>query len=179
MKKCRVLFVVMILVISLLGCSRQDGVYTVTVNGTDFFVDPVEMTVTEGENVYRYSFSGDSSDYRVTIQFPDGSSYWYSQSDGSGIGGWSEDYREDNYVSGDTLVNMITQKAPNKANSGRILGGILLVALGVFDLVFPRVSWYLGYGWRYKNAEPSDAALIFARIAGGIVAVLGIVLFVS
>ena len=57
MKKCMVLFVVMIFVISLLGCSRQDGVYTVTVNGTDFFVDPVEMTVTEGENVYRYSFS--------------------------------------------------------------------------------------------------------------------------
>ena len=179
MKKCMVLFVVMIIVISLLGCSRQDGVYTVTVNGTDFFVDPVEMTVTEGENVYRYSFSGDSSDYRVTIQFPDGSSYWYSQSNGMGQGGWSQDYREGTYASGNTLVNVITKNVPKKADPGRFWGGILLVALGVFDVIFPKVSWYLGYGWRYKNAEPSDGALFFARMAGGIAAALGILLLVS
>ena len=56
------------------------------------------------------------------------------------------------------------------------LGGLLLIALGLIDLIVPKVSWYLGYGWRYKDAEPSDAALVFARMGGAIAIAIGIAL---
>ena len=61
------------------------------------------------------------------------------------------------------------------ANVGGILCGLLLIAVGILNLVAPEALWYLGYGWRYKDAEPSEAAISFGRISGAIVIVIGIV----
>lgn len=47
-------------------------------------------------------------------------------------------------------------------------------AVGLFDLLAPRVSWYLGYGRWFKEAEPPDAALALGRIGGGITLLAGI-----
>lgn len=95
-----------------------------------------------------------------------------------GQGGWSEDYVEGTYVSGNILVDIVQEEAPRKANPGKIIGAIILIDLGFMDIIFPRISWYLGYGWRYENAEPSNVALIFARIGGFVALVIGIVLLV-
>ncbi|HEY2839858.1 MAG TPA: DUF6199 family natural product biosynthesis protein [Pirellulales bacterium] len=52
----------------------------------------------------------------------------------------------------------------------------LILSLGLIacllSVISPRTVWYLRYGWRYKNAEPSDLSLVVTRISG----VLGIVL---
>ena len=48
---------------------------------------------------------------------------------------------------------------------------ILLILVGIFNIALPDVAWYLQYGWRYKDAEPSDAALVFNRI-GGVAAII-------
>ena len=56
---------------------------------------------------------------------------------------------------------------------------ILFVILGVVGLFFPRFTWYMGIGWQFKNAEPSTAALISARIGGIISIVAGIFLLTS
>ena len=54
--------------------------------------------------------------------------------------------------------------------------GVIAIILGIISLVSPETAWYLSYGWRYKNAEPSDVALIMERIGGGVGILLGIVI---
>lgn len=179
MKRMWIVLVVLLLSVSLVGCAKQETTYSVNKYGIEFLVDSVQKTISDGENTYYYEFSGDSSSFNVTITFPDGSSYWFNQSGTTGLGGWSEDYVAGTYVSGDTLVDVVREKAPKSTNPGKIFGALVLIALGIFDVAFPRASWYLGYGWRYKDAEPSDAALIFARVGGVIVIVVGIILMLS
>ncbi len=41
-----------------------------------------------------------------------------------------------------------------------------------------RTVWYLSYGWRYKDAQPSDAALVIGRISGIAALVIGIVMLI-
>lgn len=168
----------LLLSIFLFGCAERETTFSISRNGIDFQVDRVEKTISEGNNTYHYAFSGDTSSSNVTITYPDGASYWYSQSGTMGQGGWSEDYVEGTYVSGNILVDIVQEIAPRKAEPGKMIGAIILIALGLTDILFPRILWYLGYGWRYKNAEPSDAALIFSRIGGFAVFVIGIVLLI-
>lgn len=179
MKRYGIILMVLLLTMAMIGCAARETTYTVTRNGIEFAVDSTQKTISQGDHVYHYTFSGDTSSFKVTITYPDGSSYWCNQSDSSGQSGWSNDYREDKYVSGDTLVEVLREKAPRQTNSGKVVGGLLLMGLGLFDCIVPQVSWYLGYGWRYKNAEPSDAALVFARIGGGIAVIAGIVLLLT
>lgn len=54
--------------------------------------------------------------------------------------------------------------------------GFLLILIGLFNLITPETSWYLKYGWRYKDAEPSEAAIVFGRIGGVVAILIGIVL---
>jgi hypothetical protein len=61
-----------------------------------------------------------------------------------------------------------------QSNVGKVLIGLILIAFGIFELVAPETSWYLFRGWAYKNLEPSDAALIVARVGGGIAVFIGI-----
>ncbi|QMV42042.1 DUF6199 family natural product biosynthesis protein [Cohnella cholangitidis] len=56
---------------------------------------------------------------------------------------------------------------------------ILFIILGAIGVFFPRVSWYMGVGWQFKNAEPSTAALISARIGGILAIIVGIFLLAS
>lgn len=179
MKRVWAFLVVLLLVCSFFGCAKQETSFTVTKNGTQYHVNTQEMTVSDGFNTYPYEFSGDASSFRITIIYPNGASYWYSQSGGMGQGGWSEAYDETAYVSGDILVDVVREIAAERANPGRIAAGLFLTILGILDTAFPKLSWYLGYGWRYKNAEPSDAALIFSRVGGVIAIVIGIVFLLS
>ena len=179
MKRLGIILIVLILSIALIGCAEQQTTYTVNKNGMELRVDIAQKTISDGNHIYHYEFSGDSSSFSVTITYPNGSSYWYNQSDGGGVAGWSGDYVEGTYVSGDALVEVVREKAPKKMNPGKIVGGLMLMALGLIDVIAPKVSWYFGYGWRYKNAEPSDIALTFARIAGGIAVGVGVVLLLT
>ena len=36
--------------------------------------------------------------------------------------------------------------------------GLLFIVIGLINAISPATGWYLSYGWRYKDAEPSDAA---------------------
>lgn len=39
---------------------------------------------------------------------------------------------------------------------------------GAAMLVFPRVFWFLSHGMFFRDSEPSDLALIFYRVLGGV-----------
>lgn len=54
----------------------------------------------------------------------------------------------------------------------------LLIVMGIFQLVSPQTAWYLSYGWRYKDAEPSDIALVMERVGGVVAIIVGIIILI-
>lgn len=185
MKKIFIAILCMLLVMSLCACdSYEPSAYKIHRNGTDYVVDRVSQKISDGTHTYRYSISGDSDSYSIGITYPDGSTYsWSVRSSGSGAsygyGGWSSDYDASRYVSGETLCDILEAEVPEKKEQKNILLILGLLALGIFNTVSPHTAWYLEYGWRYKDAEPSDLALSCNRFGGvAAIAVAVIMMFV-
>lgn len=184
MKKLFAAILCVLLGLSLFACTAsQPSVYRAQRDGKEYVVDTVSKKISDGTHTYHYSLDGDSGGYSIEITYPDGSTYWWrTQSSGSivtGHGGWSNDYDENRYVSGDTLCDILEETLPEKKEPRNILLILLLLAIGIFNAVSPHTAWYLENGWRFKNAEPSDLALGMTRLAGIVfIAVAIITIFV-
>ena len=139
-----------------------------------YTVDREAGTITHGEDVYTYAVTGSGSP-RITITYPNGATYFWQWSGSAGHGGWSDDYDPERYADGDTLMELVNFQPPRES-SGNPLLGLLVIAAGIFNLAVPRTAWYLSYGWRYRNAEPSDAALVLGRVGGGAAVLIGLAL---
>lgn len=50
----------------------------------------------------------------------------------------------------------------------------LLILAGLFNVIFPRAAWFLEIGWKIKDSEPSEGALILHRVIGVILCIVGI-----
>lgn len=49
----------------------------------------------------------------------------------------------------------------------------LFILVAILNIIFPRISWYMRYGWAIKgNVEPSDAYLLMTRISSIIVLIV-------
>ena len=179
MRKIAAFFVMIFLMLSLCACSSSgssEKVYTYEKNGKSFTVDTENTTISDGTNVYHYTFSGDSSNYQINIVYPDGSSYWERMENGGGFGGWSDEYSENRFVPGDVLCEIVADHIPRPASSKNVLVIILLLGGGAFELLSPRTAWYLEYGWRYKDAQPSEMALWLNRAGGVLLLFIAVVL---
>lgn len=166
----------LLLLLFLAACGSEkkpSTVYEVEYQGKVFTVDQEQQTISVDGYVCQFEVSrrGESVEFDVT--YPDGSTYWWSESGYGGSGGWSDDYDPDKYVAGDVLWDVLGLSVPTKSDgSGRYIGlGLILILLGAVHAIRPQTMWYLSYGWRFKDAEPSDLAL-FAERAGGIVAIV-------
>ncbi len=53
----------------------------------------------------------------------------------------------------------------------------IIIISSLVAVFSPRTAWYFQEGWKYKNVEPSDGALIVVRI-GGVVGVIGGIVFI-
>ncbi|MBU5625961.1 hypothetical protein KQI82_03280 [Oscillibacter sp. MSJ-2] len=168
------LFPLLALLLALLcacGSLTPSTTYEVSRDGWDFVVDTEQQTITCGGDVFQYTADGRS----VEITYPDGSTYFRTYDNMGWHGGWSDGYSEDRYIPGDTLVELISGGAeqPEKSSGNSPFIGLLLLAIGGFNAISPQTSWYLSYGWRFKDAEPSDAALVLGRCGGVLAAVIG------
>lgn len=161
------------LLLTACGSGENSNVYEVEHNGKVFTVDQVNQTITVDGYICSFEVSGGRNHMEFNVTYPDGSTYWWSQGGGVGQGGWSEAYDPDRYVAGDVLWDVLSMdRRADENDSGKYIGpGIFLILLGAVNVAGPHMMWYLGYGWRYKNAEPSDMALIAER-AGGIIAIV-------
>ena len=183
MRKVIISICAVMIIISLCSCvSSVETTYTVTRNGTEFIVDTENSTIFDGTNTYTYAMTGNATEYNVEIIYPDGSKYWWKTQRNSngctGFGGWSDDYDEDRYMDGNTLYEVLNSSAPQKTNfSNNILLSLVLIVAGTFGILKPEAVWYLEHGWRYKNAGPSDLALVMNRIGGVILVIAAIVSF--
>ena len=184
MKKISMLLLCMLLV-TLCACgSFEETTYSARRDGVSYLVDRENQTISDGTHTYRYVLTGDSDGYSVRITYPNGSSYWWeTRKSGGGImtgyGGWSDDYDEERYAKGDVLCDILEASVPEKTEPKNILIVLLLLAAGIFNAAAPHTAWYLEYGWRYKDAEPSDLALAATRFGGvAAIAVAVIMIFV-
>lgn len=57
--------------------------------------------------------------------------------------------------------------------TGVIIWIAVFIIAGILTAIFPEYAWYLSRGIWYKDSEPTDFALIFTRIGGVIIAVIG------
>lgn len=175
MRQIAALGLALLLALALCACS-DSGPYTVTRNGRDYEIDKAAGTISDGRYTYQFALTGNASQYDLEITYPDGSTYWWTQEDSSmGHGGWSDGYGEGNYAQGDDLRDALLAKAP-RARAGHPVLGLILLAAGLFCAAAPRAVWELQYGWRFKDAEPSDLALAMNRICGIAAAVIAVIL---
>lgn len=176
MKHHRILILLLLTAALLCGCLREPSLsYTVTHDGKTFTVDTQNRTISDGEYEYAYSLTGS----RVKITYPNGSTYtWNHEGAGVGSGGGSEDYSPEAYVDGSTLVEVLSPDS-GSGSGGRIALGLLLSALGLWQILAPRSVWFLTNGWRFKAAEPSDLALGLYRAGGAVCIFAGIIALLS
>lgn len=175
MKRYAILVIVFFLALSLCACSpSQESYTTYTVqNGeTVYTVDTENCTISDGTNVYRYEGTIRS----VNITYPDGSTYWWHTENTFSYGGWSDDYDPDRYVAGDVLRDVLRGSAPAERSSKNGPLIFLLLAVGILNTVSPSMAWYLQYGWRFKDAEPSDMALGLNRVGGIAALVIAVIM---
>ena len=51
--------------------------------------------------------------------------------------------------------------------------GLLLIVIGLLNLCKPEEMWYLSRGWQFKDAEPSEDAILWCRVGGAIAIIIG------
>ena len=174
----RVLAMLLFLLVELEVCACSGGeepVYT----KAGYTVDTEAQTITKGEDVYTYSIKTGTNLVEITITYPNGAQYVWTSGASGGHGALYAGLTEDTgqYPDGSTLVRLLPTFEPQRNSLGfSIFCSILLAGVGIFNLVSPRTAWYLSYGWRFRDAEPSEAALLLGRAGGGFLIFLALVL---
>ena len=174
MKRPIFLMLCLLAAILLTACGgRRESASTYEKDG--YTVDREAGTITHGEDVYTFTVSGGGSSSSIRITYPNGATYFWEWSGNGGHGGWSDDYDPVRYADGDFLRDLLDFQAPAQEEEISPLLIVLLLAVGGFNLAAPRASWYLTYGWRYKDAEPSGVALVLNRVVGALAVLLAVV----
>ena len=174
----RMLCLALVLLLSLCACSSEDRPeQEIEYKGSLYTINMEDGTITSGGQVYRYEQSPGSG----TFTYPDGSTCWWSRRDDGELWGCSDDHDPEagGYVDGYTLLDVLEAAEPQgtgDTNGGQLLAGLLFLAIGAFNAVSPIRVWELSHGWRFKNAEPSDAVVTVYRIAGIAACIIGVLL---
>lgn len=192
MKRTMAIFALILAAAMLLaGCKKEPlpAVYTVYSYGAPYTIDTEGRTISDGTYTYGYEYAASGSS--VSFTYPDGNVYsaGIQSANSSGAGGLSAgsvsaDY---DYSSGytDPLSLCYALTSPRETERAASSGSnhpfvaLLLCGVGIFNLAAPKASWYLSYGWRFKDAEPSDAYMALARIGGGIAVVIGVIMLIA
>lgn len=179
MKKSIKLLLTIFLSISLCACSSTDtsATYSTTINNTEFTVDANKGTIFDGENTYHFIRQNDEAGTTTfKITYPDNSTYWQDVS--FDYNGHSDDYDENRYVKGETLCEVLSYHAPAQDNPKNFPLIFFLFIVGAIYSIVPQIPWQLKYGWRFKNAKPSDTALTVRRCLGIFALVIAIILII-
>lgn len=61
----------------------------------------------------------------------------------------------------------------------KTLLGFVLLFIGGLCAINPETAWQWEIGWKVRDAEPSDAYLLYIRISGIVESIIGLVLIFS
>lgn len=179
MKKVCVLVLGILLLLSLCACtqSQADQTYSVEKNRRTFTVDLAAQTISDGYEIYHYTFSGNTDEYQFTVTYQDGSTWSWSKKGNIQSGGGSDDYNDGILANGAFLRDLVLEGTPSAPPTGSIAPALLLIAFGAVEVLYPRAFWFVSIGWRIKDAQPSKLALLFHQIMGAVAVIMGIILF--
>ena len=179
------LMVLCILFLSGCGSTAPKEPYEGYYNGSTYVVDEANCTVTMDGNTYTYTLSvTPRQGAELKLTYPDGT--WSSSSGRVGkygisiTGTDSLGFEHGRYLSCDALWRALDVDERIEGNAGGVgymLLGVVLALVGFFQFCSPETVWTFNWGWRFKNAEPSDLALSMGRLGGALTIVLGIILF--
>ena len=144
---------------------------TVEWEGVTYTVDTEAQTIHDGESVYEYQVELYRDGYTLEITYPNGAFWSASVTESDGTYGWNEEYdmKGTVYPTGDTLETVLHNAGVtyiSQSGEKSVLLLLVLLGIGIFSAAYPYGAWYLERGWYYKDAEPSDAALLFNRVIG-------------
>lgn len=170
----RILAFMLMLTLILLTCSCRSELNTYELNGKTFTIDTATKTVSDGTDTYSYDIKEVSEGTYIKITYPDNESYWefirgksYNVADI----GWSDGYAFDRSPDGGAMCSALYKLLIGEKSDKNYFVIMILLIIGLISAAAPRAVWYLEYGWRFKEAEPSEAAVTVNRI-GGIIAVI-------
>ena len=179
MKKTISIVLCLLLVLLMVGCAKEDigKVKRINKNGIQFTVDTENHTIEDGSLTYSYAINGSE----IVIRYPDGQTYTWKESNGIGTGSTSLDFDYSTHMEPSTLLSVIedahnTSSKTTHKNTGV---GIILLLIGAVYAVWPKKLWFISWGWRYKNAEPSDLAIGVFRVVGVIVGIIGLIIIIT
>ncbi len=175
-KRLAVLLVcVAVFALFLCSCSEKQTDYSETRNGITYVVDTEANTVSDGTHTYVFTASGKADGYSITVSYPNGASYTANKH----IGSW-DGLIDTQYASGETLVEVIKSAVFNESGismtPAKVVVIVFLIGLGVLNILKPKILWFLSWGWHYRDAEPSDVALVVGRVSGVIAVMVAIAL---
>ena len=181
MKHFRFLLPLLVLALALSGCGnrRQEPYeYTFSLDNQvkTIKINPETQTILDGTDVYTYEMEKTASGISYVIDYPNGAIYQWIESKNGGAGGWSESYDDTAYIPGNILVYALEENQPRE-KIGNVGIGLLLMGLGALNFFLPEIPFYLKYGWRFRDEEPSEVYLTLTRIGGALVAILGLIQF--
>ena len=176
MKHFRVLLPLLVLALLLFGCSREPQPYEYVRGDIALSVDPADQTITHGENVYNYTMEESrTGQVSFVIDYPNGGIFHWSTTGTGGAGGGNEAYNKIDYLPGPLLVDALEENIPRE-KTGSVFVGIILIALGGANFIWPERFFNYRYRWVVRDAEPSNANIMWEKITGVLILVLGLVL---
>ena len=83
------------------------------------------------------------------------------------------------YPSGMELNGVLSRTHPNVQKEKPVAVILVLLLIGVFNTAWPMGAWYLETGWKFRDAEPSDAALGWNRAVGVLALIVAVILIIA
>lgn len=190
MKRTVALILLVVMVITLSACStgpRGTEIQTVEHNGNivmlTFNYDERTITASnewndtgEANAVYPYEYNGGN----ITITYPNGAVWIESPTSTGAVFSWDDNYDPQRYIEGDVLARYLEEAHRPQSREGIVGIGfacLIMAAIGVVMFAVPEELIEMKYGWRFKNAEPTEFAVWEVRIGGIIIVVVAIVIF--
>ena len=190
MKRTVALLLLVVMVITLSACStgpRGTEIQTVEHNGNivmlTFNYDERTITASnewndtgEANAVYPYEYNGGN----ITITYPNGAVWIESPTSTGAVISWDDNYDPQRYIEGDVLARYLEEAHRPQSREGIVGIGfacLIMAAIGVVMFAVPEELIEMKYGWRFKNAEPTEFAVWEVRIGGIIIVVVAIVIF--
>lgn len=150
------------------ACGKQDIIYDSNLSSEiSYECDRgLQEIIVDGNMVYAYREEGSG----VEFTYPDGAVCTvYGDDTHIAVSGNAPDSK---YVTPETLFEIYRTSNPEFPSAGMIL-----VIIGVLMIAFPKLFWYLDYGWAV-NAKESRIALPLIRGTGILILIIGIGMFV-
>ena len=180
MKKIGVLLLTIIAAIGLIGCSKKSNVYEY--GGKEYTVDVSADTVSDGKNTYYYSFISYEDTKKIEIVYPNQSRWTKKITDGFGSESYTDERVKWSYIPGEELYNFIDEAEAEYENGGvspkKIIFGIIGVGVCMIPIIAPYKCWELYHGWKFRDAEPSDAYIALTRVFGILLAIAWVVIVI-